>query len=159
MEVDVKSLIAELKRDEGCRLRSYQDSRGTWTIGYGTNLETLEVDFATAEYWLRERVDKSIAEAARLPVWAALDPSRRRVLVNMVYNVGLRGVQGFHNMLEAIERKDYVWAAREMLDSNWALQVGSRARRLAALMLTGEMPDTIAATDIALAPLLEHSQR
>ena len=33
------ALIDDLKRDEGLRLKAYQDSVGVWTIGHGHNLE------------------------------------------------------------------------------------------------------------------------
>jgi lysozyme len=52
----------------------------------------------------------------------------------MIFNIGYTRVLGFKKMLAAIKRDDYQTAAKEMLDSNWARQVGNRATKLAALM-------------------------
>ena len=41
-------------------------------------------------------------------------------------------------MLAALEAGDYKTAAKEMLDSVWARQVKSRAKKLAQIMETGE---------------------
>jgi lysozyme len=40
-------------------------------------------------------------------------------------------------MLAALEQGDYETAAKEMLDSKWARQVGDRANRLAKMMEDG----------------------
>jgi len=40
----------------------------------------------------------------------------------------------FRNMLDAMERKEYSRAAEEMIDSNWADQVGNRALELADIV-------------------------
>jgi len=51
--------------------------------------------------------------------------------------MGVRGVMTFKRMLRALVRCDYEEAAREMLDSRWAQQVGERARELAEIMKEG----------------------
>ncbi|HAC30702.1 MAG TPA: lysozyme, partial [Marinobacter hydrocarbonoclasticus] len=66
-----------------------------------------------------------------------LDPIRQTVLANMAFNLGFRGLMGFKKMWKAIARKDYTEAARQMLDSRWAHQVGYRAQELAQIMRTG----------------------
>ena len=40
-------------------------------------------------------------------------------------------------MLKALAEKDYKRAAKEMLDSRWAEQVGERAKTLAKIMEEG----------------------
>ncbi|MBX3482557.1 glycoside hydrolase family protein [Phenylobacterium sp.] len=149
-EIDPQ-LIADLKRDEGLRLRAYPDplSGGApWTIGYGhTGPEVrqgLAWTEAQAEAVLMADIRQHNAElAAALPWVARLDPSRRRVLQNMAFNLGVgvpggkKGLLGFRNTLGMIERGDYAAAAEAMGKSLWAKQVKGRATRLSNTMRTG----------------------
>ena len=56
------------------------------------------------------------------------------MLVNMHFNLGMPTLRKFRNMLDALERREYNRAADEMLDSNWADQVGNRAIELADIV-------------------------
>ena len=67
-----------------------------------------------------------------------LDPVRRAVLMDMLFNMGLLRVSQFKKMFRALRRGDYETASEEMLDSKWANQVGIRAVELAEMMKTGE---------------------
>lgn len=133
-------LIADLKRDEGLRLKAYQDTVGVWTIGYGhahVAPGTVWTE-AQAEAALIDDVASHNAELAKALPWVAgLDPVRRRVLQNMAYNLGVQGLLGFRNTLEYVRQGDYGRAADGMLASKWAGQVKGRATRLAQQMRTG----------------------
>lgn len=124
---------------EGLRLKVYKCSAGKLTIGYGRNLEDtgiteqeasmmFEHDFATAEAYTRVLLTSLGKE------WSTFPEQRLYVLTDMIFNMGYTRVLGFKKMLEAIKKDDYKTAAKEMLDSNWARQVGNRATKLAALM-------------------------
>lgn len=85
-----------------------------------------------------------------LPWWRRLDPVRQRVMLNMCFNLGIgfpstrtrkgRGLRGFVNTLPKIERGDWRGAVAGMRASLWHDQVGARAERLEAMMLTGKDP-------------------
>lgn len=62
---------------------------------------------------------------------------RQQVLISMCFNLGISGLLALKQTLAACERTDYVWAAEEMLASNWARQVGARANGLARMMWEG----------------------
>jgi len=66
-----------------------------------------------------------------------LNQNRRRVIVEMIFNMGLGGVKGFKKMWKAIEAEDFEAAADEMLDSAWRHQVGDRAVNLSMEMRHG----------------------
>jgi lysozyme len=72
-----------------------------------------------------------------LPWWRGLDPVRQRVLVNMCFNLGITKLLEFVLTLAAIKAAQYETAAREMLASDWAKEVGKRANRLSIMMKTG----------------------
>lgn len=133
-----QDLLKSIRRHEGWRDKAYQDSEGIWTIGYGTNLQELQINKALGERWLVDKVVEAHEAAERFPEYECLDTvARRNVFIEMIYNMGPSRVAGFKNMLQAIREGDWARAAEEMLDSRWADQVGVRATRLADSMLTG----------------------
>ena len=126
-----------LKRDEGRRPKPYQDTQGVWTVGYGHNLSGGPPLSEAAMTQILEDDLLLVDTACRaLPVWYALSPARQGVLLNMAFNLGFDGLLRFQQMHAALRAGDYERAAREMLDSRWAQQVGARADRLAKQMET-----------------------
>lgn len=89
---------------------------------------------------------------AKLPWWRKLDGVRQRVLLNMCFNMGIgrapdakrkiigAGLLGFYGTLPKIQREDWAGAVAGMKASKWHDQVGARAERLEAMMLTGKEP-------------------
>jgi lysozyme len=68
-----------------------------------------------------------------------LDRIRQTVIANMVFNLGFNGLMQFKRMWKHLGTHDYPAAAKEMLDSKWARQVGNRAIELSKIMRTGEV--------------------
>jgi lysozyme len=134
-------LIKELRRDEGVIDHAYQDSLGYWTIGVGRLIDKKKGGRLTDEeidYLLLNDIKECTADLDKnLPWWRSLTDARRRVLVNMRFNLGMAGLLGFKNTLRFIETGDYKKAASNMLLSKWAKQVGQRANRLAVMMEKG----------------------
>ena len=128
-----------LMRDEGLRLKSYVDSRGKITVGYGRNLTDVGLSLAEAELLLDNDMQRATAGVqAALPWTTGLDEVRRGALENMAFNLGVTGLLGFHKMLAAMQRGDWPTAALEALNSEWARQVGPRAYRLSRQLESGE---------------------
>ena len=144
-------LINVLIRHEGLRLKPYCDKTGRefksppecgkLTIGIGRNLEDRGITKEEAMFLLTNDIKKVTEDLDRhIPWWRELDDVRQEVLVNMTFNLGIGGLLGFKNMLEALKNRDYNRAADEMLNSRWAEQVGRRARELALAMRNGDYP-------------------
>jgi len=131
------ALVERVKYHEGYRANAYQDSVGVWTIGYGTNLQTLTLDKELAERWLLEELEGCREAVDDYIGGMGLDNARREVLIEMAYNLGFAGLMKFRRMWAAIQNHDFETAAAEMLDSKWARQVGRRADSLAELMRAG----------------------
>ena len=137
--MNLTALKEELIRDEGLRLKPYRDTVGKLTIGVGRNLDDVGITKDEAMHLLEcdiRRVKDDLDHA--LSWWRGLDDVRQRVLVNMAFNLGITRLLGFKNTLAAIRAGNYVDAAKGMLDSKWAAQVGERATRLAAMMVEGD---------------------
>ena len=138
-----ESSIDMLKRHEGLRMERYKDTKKKPTIGYGhlikpgENLTKITKD--EAEKILL--VDMKIAEETvnRLPkkFLDNLNSHRKNVLINMAFTLGGTGLRGFVDMFDAIGQRNFDLAAKEILDSDYAEDVGYRANELAEIMQRG----------------------
>ena len=137
MSIDLAKLKEELKRDEGFRDTVYKCSAGKLTIAYGHNIEDNPIPEAFADQLLGYDIAGALAQCERFDWFFELDDVRKRVIINMVFNLGFNGVSKFNKMIDAIELGQHGVAAIEMLDSKWARQVGPRAARLADMMREG----------------------
>jgi lysozyme len=131
-------LKQQIKLHEGVEYRVYEDTQGILTIGVGRNLEDRGLSEDEVDYLLNNDIKICVKELKGSFDWYDdLDDIRKRVLVDMMFNLGMPRLKGFVKMLEAIESGAWEAAAEEMLDSTWARQVGSRADRLSEMMETG----------------------
>ena len=152
--------IQKLIAHEGLRLEVYKDSLGIDTIGIGRNLEdrgitkeeldwmdipnmaivhTMGITEADAMYLAENDVQIVEEELVRAhPCVNKLDAVRQLVVMDMAFNMGVPRLCKFKNMWNAIHEENYIAAAKEMLDSRWAIQVKSRSTKLANAMHNGE---------------------
>jgi lysozyme len=131
-------IYQELTRDEGRQLKMYSDSLGIQTIGIGHNLRDKPISERACRTIFDDDLNDSLEDLDKsLAWWRNLSEVRQRVLVNMCFNLGIHGLLEFRNMLNAALHGDFKTAAKEMLDSKWAKQVGARADRLARMMEEG----------------------
>lgn len=134
----MKSAYEQLKEDEGFSGKIYKDTTGKNTVGYGRNLDDNPLTRSEASYLLQNDLKKVRKQARQFPFYDRMNSARKNVILNMVYNLGIRSFTGFRRMITALSTQDYELAAVEMLDSKWAVQVGERANRLAEIMKSGE---------------------
>lgn len=136
--------------NEGCRLVAYEDTRGFWTIGVGhmlgrgSGFENLEwtQDQADKQYdddYLKAQNDATIDVGA--VCWSRLDEVRQAALTDMAFNIGEQGLGGFHHMIASILQSDWNTAAAELLASDYANQVPTRAKKNATIIATGDWSD------------------
>lgn len=132
-------LVVALVVDEGKRAKIYTDTVGKITGGVGRNLSDRE--FFDDEIMLMLNNDIAVVEKdldKHCPWWRFMTEARQNVLANMCFNMGAVRLLGFKNTLALMQARDYENAAKEMLNSLWAKQVGERSQRLATLMTKGE---------------------
>lgn len=144
------NITSLLQYEEGFREKPYLCSEGYPTVGTGIRIGPKGADLKNYEFtvprevdavWLRsilnstmkgmlsnERISKAIN---------VLDEARTAVLVSMAYQMGVAGLAQFKNTLSLIEHKHFDDAAKAMLDSKWARQTPSRAKRHAEQMRSG----------------------
>jgi lysozyme len=136
--MNIEAMREELLLDEGLKLKPYRCTAGKLSIGVGRNLDDLGISRAEALLMLDNDIQCTATELdARLPWWRTLDEVRQRVILNMAFNLGIKGLLGFKNTLAAVQAEKWEDAANGMLASRWAGQVGARAQRLAQMMAKG----------------------
>ena len=160
MKYNAENFVNKLIAHEGLRLQVYKDTLGIDTIGIGRNLEDRgitqeELDWmdipnikAVYEYGISEadamylaQNDVQIVEEELLrahPCVEDLDAVRQLVVMDMAFNMGVPRLRKFKKMWNAIHENKFDIAAKEMLDSRWAVQVKSRAVKLSNAMHNGE---------------------
>lgn len=158
--------LARLKADEGFKLKAYPDpssplakqmalptakrasgweglSPEPWTCGYGCTGQGIDGTTVwtalQADAALNDRVAQVEADLSRrLPWFAALDPVRRDVLVNIAFNIGAGGLMKWPKTLGDVKAGNYAKAADEIRQNAlWRSQVHDRSLRCAAAMETG----------------------
>src|SRR5579875_350719 len=122
----IPEMVDLLKQQEGFRAKPYTDSRGFLTIGYGTNLSQ-GITKDQADCLLEASLKANLAVLNDISWFTMLDPVRQSVIENMAYNMGIGGLLTFRHMIESIKAQDWNGAAKQMLNSEWASQVGNRA--------------------------------
>ena len=153
--MDNTLLKAELIRDEGKHLKAYKDSVGLWTIGVGHLLGStprmLEITEAECEALFNYDIDTAEKVVEKLfphfkqgaggsiLTFSEDEDVRARVLVNMAFNLGPARLAEFKKFVAMVRLRAWADAAREMMDSKWATQVGKRALRLRDMMRDGKV--------------------
>lgn len=112
-----KQLLDLTKQYEGCRLDSYQDVVGVWTIGYGCTGK----DIGPGMVWTQEQVDSELMkrlEQAQLDILACtkvkLNPNQLDALADFVYNLGVHAYIR-STLKEKLEAGDPTGASNEFI--------------------------------------------
>jgi GH24 family phage-related lysozyme (muramidase) len=161
--IDLQKLEVQLTKHEGKRNKVYKDSVGIPTIGIGFNLkrpdakvkiEAVGADYAKVLAGTEELTDDQISKLFKGDISTSvaagrnivsnfdeLSDVRKRVIVDMIFNLGEAGLKKFKNMRSAVEANNFGIAGDEMKSSKWYKQVKSRGVTLVAMMKTDKDPD------------------
>jgi len=136
-----EKLKDRIKTHEGFRNYTYLCSESVRTIGWGHRClpnedwnDDEEYSIAQLEYCFDLDFKKAMEGAEDLIGSIPLLPKAKEVIIEMVFQLGKRGVSRFAKMWEALGNQDYDEAANQMLDSRWHKQTKSRAESLATIM-------------------------
>ena len=131
----MKAIERQLIEHEGLEQKVYRCTAGKLTIGVGRDLEDKGITEEEALFLLRNDIAECEDDLRSIfTKFDALDESRKRVLIDMRFNLGPSGFRMFKKMITAVKDKDLSRAAKEMKDSNWFRQVGKRAKTLFKMM-------------------------
>lgn len=147
MNVDL--ILADLRGDEGVRVRPYDDAtgkdfkigdtlQGNLTVGIGRNLSSVIFNDSEIEFMGRNDIERAALVLDHfIPEWRGYTENRQRGLVNMAFNMGY-DLGAFVKMLAALKAGDFDTASAEAWDSKWRTQVGdARATRVTQWIKNG----------------------
>ena len=124
-------LLEDIKQEEGFSGTVYKCTEGFDTIGYGSRLPITKEE---AELLLEYRLKGMKAQLTGYLYDIDIKDEAWDILFNMSYQLGVKGVLNFKNMIKALKDNDYKEASIQMLDSLWARQTPNRAKRLSDRM-------------------------
>lgn len=150
-EIKPMELYNQIAGHEGKRFTVYKDSLGIPTIGIGFNLNSkankeflLGVNIHRNELLGGKRLserqvtllyNQSLTIAFQdavdfCPNFGRHSANVQKVLIDMSFNLGSTRLNKFVKLKEALLKRDYNTAAKEMKDSKWYNQVGNRGINL-----------------------------
>ncbi len=144
-----EDLITRVKRHEGfCHVPKpdHQFKGDSWVVGWGCDITHDQVpQYANgisdddAEEMLADRIHTAqMGVNNALPWTSSLSQIRQEVLVEMAFQMGIKGLLEFRLMLADIKNGNFNAAANEMRNSKWdKKEAKARADELANLLAAG----------------------
>lgn len=135
----MNELESIIKKHEGLKNYVYFDSVGVATIGCGRNISPSGPGLSDDEclYLLRNDIKRCRESLEKYTWYIKQDQVRKDAIVELVFNLGLSGFLKFKNTINMLACKDYISAAKALLNSKWAKQVHGRANNIADRIRTG----------------------
>ena len=124
-------LLSSIRKHEGFRAKVYKDTLDFDTIGYGFAVKDLVLDEDIANIILQRKLEALIRSIEFKFSWYADLPNAvKDVVIEMCYQLGVKGFSKFRKTIKHLENEEWELAADEMLDSKWAVQTPNRAKAL-----------------------------
>jgi len=133
--MDYEKLKIQLIKHEGYRKKPYKCTAGKLTIGVGRNLDDVGLFSDEINLIFENDIKRCEIDLQKNLSWFESQPENvKMVLIDMCFNLGIYGLLKFKNTLSLISKGKYNEASIEMLNSNWAMQVGVRAVNLSQIL-------------------------
>jgi len=135
--------IHMLKVDEGIRYFAYNDLDGKrhkspigkLTIGVGRNLEDVGLFTDEVDYLLKNDINRKVLDVVKIfPDYNNYSEVRRLALLNMCFQLGKAGLEGFKTTVNLIKKEEWSEASQQALKSKWATQAPNRAKRVCLML-------------------------
>ena len=132
-----KKLKDRIKKNEGYSDKPYKDQLGFYTIGYGHLIKEKENNYYIKKYnkdhfkkLFEEDFKKAQDQYKKNFFKKNHTISEKELLIEMLFQLGAKGVSKFKKMLYFLNKKQKFMASLEMLDSLWYLQTPERVKNL-----------------------------
>lgn len=137
----MQELKREIESDEGRVYKIYTCSAGELTFGVGHMVKPHdpEYGFHVGTPVMPMRVDDALTEDINIALFDCNEVFEefddfprevRKILANMMFQLGVNRFRGFKKMIAAIEDRNWSLAGDEMRDSLWNKQTHARSERL-----------------------------
>ena len=135
--MDFINLKLRIKNNEGYSNKAYKDQLGFLTIGYGHLIKSNESKYLKNFYskkYLENLFDddfnKALVKYNKLFFKKNHGQKEKELLIEMLFQLGDKGVSKFVKMLSHIEKKQKFMTCLEMLNSLWYKQTPKRVEDL-----------------------------
>ena len=152
-DLNMKALECQLKKHEGVKYVSYNDSLGLPTAGIGHLLRTNEisqypvptpVSEEQVSAWFQQDASTCIKDAQNfvgMDCWSQLSDNRKRALADLAYNMGGARLGKFVSFKAAMKSGDYDAAGASLKSSKWFTQVASRGPKIISQIVNDVDPN------------------
>ena len=129
---------AQLRIDEGVRLKPYTDTRGKLTIGCGRNLTDDGISEDELELLLRNDVNHAaVIAASQFNFDATISDARKAALVNLAFNLGEGTLAKFDTFTMYVTQRQWELAADDLAKTAYAQEVPARSERICNALRNG----------------------
>ncbi len=135
--MSLKKLKDRIKKNEGYSEKPYKDQLGYYTIGYGHLIREKEKKYFFKQYnknhfegLFEADFNKAQQQYNKKFLKKNHSVSERDLLIEMIFQLGAKGVSKFKKMLYFLNKKQKFMVSLEMLDSLWYLQTPKRVKNL-----------------------------
>ena len=136
--INMERLKNQLVIDEGLELKPYRCSADKLTIGVGRNIQEVGISKEEAMVLLENDIARVTGQCmAEFNWFSDLSEVRKEAVINLVFNMGITTFKKFKKTIGYIEQGLFELAGTELLDSNYARQVGDRSLRVANMLADG----------------------
>ncbi len=126
-----------IKKNEGYSNKPYKDQLGFYTIGYGHLIKDNEKKYFINKYnktyfinVFESDFKKAKNQYKKLFYKKNHTILEKELLIEMIFQLGAKGLSKFKNMLYFLNKKQKFMASLEMLDSLWYLQTPERVKNI-----------------------------
>lgn len=140
--LNIIKLSRRIKTHEGYRNNIYKDSLGFLTIGYGHRIKNNDKFIGKKKYSKKtlnlvfiNDLKKAIYDFKKNYNIAVLPNNVQEVIIEMVFQMGIRRTLNFIKFNSHIKKKLYYLAALEMIKSRWYHQTPKRVEKLIEILL------------------------
>ena len=131
------NLKLRIKNNEGYSDKPYRDQLGFFTIGYGHLIRPDENKYLKNSYskkyfenLFEEDFNKALLQYKKSFFTKTHGQKEKELLIEMLFQLGDKGVSKFLKMLSYIEKKQKFMTCLEMLNSLWYKQTPKRVEDL-----------------------------
>ena len=136
--MEYQFLKKRIKINEGFSYKPYNDQLGNLTIGYGHLIKKSEKKIFSKKLsrpYLNQVFEDDFKKAVKdfqkhLNKPKLKSRKSKELFLEMIFQIGIKGVLEFKKMIKQIEKKNKYLAALEMMDSLWYLQTPKRVENI-----------------------------
>ena len=101
---ELQDIVEDIKKHEGFRPKVYECTEGYDTIGYGFAIKDLTMDEDVATLILMKKLHALLQRiTVAFPWFKDIDETAKKVVINMCYQLGIRGFSKFKKTIYYLE--------------------------------------------------------